>query len=1037
MANYFIERPVFAWVLAIILMLAGGIAIMNLPVAQYPQIAPPTITVSATYPGADAQTVEDSVTQVIEQNMTGLDGLMYMSSTSDAAGNAQITLTFETGTSADIAQVQVQNKLQLAMPSLPQEVQQQGISVDKSSSNILMVAAFISDDGSLNQYDIADYVASNIKDPLSRTAGVGSVQLFGSQYAMRIWLDPQKLNKYNLEPQDVISQIKIQNNQISGGQLGGMPQAADQQLNASIIVQTRLQSPEEFGKILLKVQQDGSQVLLRDVARVELGAEDYSTVARYNGKPAAGIAIKLATGANALDTSKAVKSELDRLSAWFPASLKTVYPYDTTPFIQISIQEVFKTLIEAIILVFLVMYLFLQNFRATLIPTIAVPVVILGTFAILSAVGFTINTLTMFGMVLAIGLLVDDAIVVVENVERVISEEGLAPKEAAHKSMGQIQRALVGIAVVLSAVFMPMAFMSGATGEIYRQFSITLISSMLLSVFVAMSLTPALCATLLKPTKEVTTGNSLFARFNRLFEASTNHYTDSTRRLLGTTGRYMVVYLLIVAGMAVLFLRTPTSFLPEEDQGVLMTTAQLPSGSTMVNTSKVLDEITDYYLTKEKNNVESVFTVGGFGFSGQGQNNGLAFISLKPWSERVGEENSVTGIIQRAMVALSAINKAVVFPFNLPAVAELGTASGFDMELLDNGNLGHEKLTQARNELLAMAAQAPDQVTGVRPNGLEDTPMFRVNVNAAKAEAMGVSLSDINQTISTAFGSSYVNDFLNQGRVKKVYVQAGTPFRMLPDNINQWYVRNASGAMAPLSAYSSTEWTYGSPRLERYNGLPSMEILGEAAAGKSTGEAMDFMASLVAKLPAGVGYSWTGLSYQEKLSTNQAPMLYAISLIVVFLALAALYESWSIPFSVMLVVPLGVIGALLATDLRGLSNDVYFQVGLLTTIGLAAKNAILIVEFAVEMMQKEGKSPVEAIIEAARMRLRPILMTSLAFILGVLPLVVSHGAGSGAQNAVGTGVMGGMFAATVLAIYFVPVFFIVVEHLFSRFKKRT
>ncbi|EHG6000324.1 efflux RND transporter permease subunit [Escherichia fergusonii] len=1037
MANYFIERPVFAWVLAIILMLAGGIAIMNLPVAQYPQIAPPTITVSATYPGADAQTVEDSVTQVIEQNMTGLDGLMYMSSTSDAAGNAQITLTFETGTSADIAQVQVQNKLQLAMPSLPQEVQQQGISVDKSSSNILMVAAFISDDGSLNQYDIADYVASNIKDPLSRTAGVGSVQLFGSQYAMRIWLDPQKLNKYNLEPQDVISQIKIQNNQISGGQLGGMPQAADQQLNASIIVQTRLQSPEEFGKILLKVQQDGSQVLLRDVARVELGAEDYSTVARYNGKPAAGIAIKLATGANALDTSKAVKSELDRLSAWFPASLKTVYPYDTTPFIQISIQEVFKTLIEAIILVFLVMYLFLQNFRATLIPTIAVPVVILGTFAILSAVGFTINTLTMFGMVLAIGLLVDDAIVVVENVERVISEEGLAPKEAAHKSMGQIQRALVGIAVVLSAVFMPMAFMSGATGEIYRQFSITLISSMLLSVFVAMSLTPALCATLLKPTKEVTTGNSLFARFNRLFEASTNHYTDSTRRLLGTTGRYMVVYLLIVAGMAVLFLRTPTSFLPEEDQGVLMTTAQLPSGSTMVNTSKVLDEITDYYLTKEKNNVESVFTVGGFGFSGQGQNNGLAFISLKPWSERAGEENSVTGIIQRAMVALSAINKAVVFPFNLPAVAELGTASGFDMELLDNGNLGHEKLTQARNELLAMAAQAPDQVTGVRPNGLEDTPMFRVNVNAAKAEAMGVSLSDINQTISTAFGSSYVNDFLNQGRVKKVYVQAGTPFRMLPDNINQWYVRNASGTMAPLSAYSSTEWTYGSPRLERYNGLPSMEILGEAAAGKSTGEAMDFMASLVAKLPAGVGYSWTELSYQEKLSTNQAPMLYAISLIVVFLALAALYESWSIPFSVMLVVPLGVIGALLATDLRGLSNDVYFQVGLLTTIGLAAKNAILIVEFAVEMMQKEGKSPVEAIIEAARMRLRPILMTSLAFILGVLPLVISHGAGSGAQNAVGTGVMGGMFAATVLAIYFVPVFFIVVEHLFSRFKKRT
>ncbi len=933
MANYFIDRPVFAWVLAIIMMLAGGLAIMNLPVAQYPQIAPPTITVSATYPGADAQTVEDSVTQVIEQNMNGLDGLMYMSSTSDAAGNASITLTFETGTSPDIAQVQVQNKLQLAMPSLPEAVQQQGISVDKSSSNILMVAAFISDNGSLNQYDIADYVASNIKDPLSRTAGVGSVQLFGSEYAMRIWLDPQKLNKYNLVPSDVISQIKVQNNQISGGQLGGMPQAADQQLNASIIVQTRLQTPEEFGKILLKVQQDGSQVLLRDVARVELGAEDYSTVARYNGKPAAGIAIKLAAGANALDTSRAVKEELNRLSAYFPASLKTVYPYDTTPFIEISIQEVFKTLVEAIILVFLVMYLFLQNFRATIIPTIAVPVVILGTFAILSAVGFTINTLTMFGMVLAIGLLVDDAIVVVENVERVIAEDKLPPKEATHKSMGQIQRALVGIAVVLSAVFMPMAFMSGATGEIYRQFSITLISSMLLSVFVAMSLTPALCATILKAAPEGGhKPNALFARFNTLFEKSTQHYTDSTRSLLRCTGRYMVVYLLICAGMAVLFLRTPTSFLPEEDQGVFMTTAQLPSGATMVNTTKVLQQVTDYYLTKEKDNVQSVFTVGGFGFSGQGQNNGLAFISLKPWSERV-------------------------------------------------------------------------------------------------------ALSDINQTISTAFGSSYVNDFLNQGRVKKVYVQAGTPFRMLPDNINQWYVRNASGTMAPLSAYSSTEWTYGSPRLERYNGIPSMEILGEAAAGKSTGDAMKFMADLVAKLPAGVGYSWTGLSYQEALSSNQAPALYAISLVVVFLALAALYESWSIPFSVMLVVPLGVVGALLATDLRGLSNDVYFQVGLLTTIGLSAKNAILIVEFAVEMMQKEGKTPIEAIIEAARMRLRPILMTSLAFILGVLPLVISHGAGSGAQNAVGTGVIGGMFAATVLAIYFVPVFFVVVEHLFARFKK--
>ncbi|STA75612.1 acriflavin resistance protein F [Citrobacter freundii] len=1037
MANFFIERPVFAWVLAIIMMFTGGIAIMNLPIAQYPQIAPPTITISAAYPGADAKTVEDSVTQVIEQNMNGLDGLMYMSSTSDAAGNASIILTFKTGTSPDIAQVQVQNKLQLAMPSLPQEVQQQGISVDKSSSNILMVAGFISDNNSLSQYDIADYVASNIKDPISRTAGVGSVQLFGSQYAMRIWLDPQKLDKYNLTPQDVITQLKVQNNQISGGQLGGMPQSADQQLNASIIVQTRLQTTDEFGKIFLKVQQDGSQVLLRDVARIELGAENYATVARYNGKPAAGIAIKLAAGANALETSQAVKQELNRLSAWFPASMKTVYPYDTTPFIEISIQGVFHTLIEAIILVFLVMYLFLQSFRATLIPTIAVPVVILGTFAILDVAGFSINTLTMFGMVLAIGLLVDDAIVVVENVERIIAEEHLSPKAATHKAMGQLQRALVGIAVVLSAVFMPMAFMSGATGEIFRQFSITLISSMLLSVFVAMSLTPALCAMLLKSHEgEKASTHFLFTRFNHFMEKCTQHYTDSTRKLLRCTGRYMVVYLVIGAGMIVLFLRTPTSFLPEEDQGVFMTTAQLPSGSTMVNTSKVLGEITDYYLTKEQKNVASVFTVGGFGFSGQGQNNGLAFISLKPWSERVGEENSVTAIIRRAMMALSTINNAVVYPFNLPAVAELGTASGFDMELLDNGNLGHEKMMQARNELLALANQSSGEVDGVRPNGLEDTPMFRIHVNATKAEAMGVALSDINQTISTAFGSRYVNDFLNQGRVKKVYVQADTPFRMLPDNINHWYVRNASGAMTPLSAYSSTEWTYGSPRLERYNGQPAMEILGQPVEGKSSGDAMKFMASLINKLPAGVGYAWTGLSYQEALSTNQAPMLYGISLIVVFLALAALYESWSIPFSVMLVVPIGVVGALLATDLRGLSNDVYFQVGLLTTMGLSAKNAILIVEFAVEIMQKEGKTPLEAAVEAAQMRLRPILMTSLAFILGVIPLAISNGAGSGAQNAVGTGVIGGMLAATVLAIYFVPLFFVLVENMLARFKTR-
>ena len=1035
-SRFFVRRPVFAWVIAILIMLAGVLAIRTLPVGQYPDVAPPAVKISATYTGASAETLENSVTQVIEQQLTGLDHLLYFSSTSSSDGSVSITVTFEQGTDPDTAQVQVQNKVQQAESRLPSEVQQSGVTVEKSQSSFLLILAVYDKTNRATSSDISDWLVSNMQDPLARVEGVGSLQVFGAEYAMRVWMDPTKLASYSLMPSDVQSAIEAQNVQVSAGKIGALPSSNAQQLTATVRAQSRLQTPDQFKAIIVKSQADGSVVRLSDVARVEMGSEDYTATANLNGHPAAGIAVMMAPGANALDTATLVKSKIAEFQRQMPQGYDIAYPKDSTEFIKISVEDVIQTLFEAIILVVCVMYLFLQNFRATLIPAVAVPVVLLGTFGVLALFGYSINTLTLFAMVLAIGLLVDDAIVVVENVERVIAEDKLPPKEATHKSMGQIQRALVGIAVVLSAVFMPMAFMSGATGEIYRQFSITLISSMLLSVFVAMSLTPALCATILKAAPEGGhKPNALFARFNTLFEKSTQHYTDSTRSLLRCTGRYMVVYLLICAGMAVLFLRTPTSFLPEEDQGVFMTTAQLPSGATMVNTTKVLQQVTDYYLTKEKNNVQSVFTVGGFGFSGQGQNNGLAFISLKPWSERVGEENSVTAIIQRAMIALSSINKAVVFPFNLPAVAELGTASGFDMELLDNGNLGHEKLTQARNELLSLAAQSPNQVIGVRPNGLEDTPMFKVNVNAAKAEAMGVALSDINQTISTAFGSSYVNDFLNQGRVKKVYVQAGTPFRMLPDNINQWYVRNASGTMAPLSAYSSTEWTYGSPRLERYNGIPSMEILGEAAAGKSTGDAMKFMADLVAKLPAGVGYSWTGLSYQEALSSNQAPALYAISLVVVFLALAALYESWSIPFSVMLVVPLGVVGALLATDLRGLSNDVYFQVGLLTTIGLSAKNAILIVEFAVEMMQKEGKTPVEAIIEAARMRLRPILMTSLAFILGVLPLVISHGAGSGAQNAVGTGVMGGMFAATVLAIYFVPVFFVVVEHLFARFKK--
>ncbi|EHZ2074478.1 efflux RND transporter permease subunit [Salmonella enterica] len=1034
MANFFIRRPIFAWVLAIILMMAGALAIMQLPVAQYPTIAPPAVSISATYPGADAQTVQDTVTQVIEQNMNGIDNLMYMSSTSNSAGSVTITLTFQSGTDPDIAQVQVQNKLQLATPLLPQEVQQQGISVEKSSSSFLMVAGFVSDNPNTTQDDISDYVASNIKDSISRLNGVGDVQLFGAQYAMRIWLDANLLNKYQLTPVDVINQLKVQNDQIAAGQLGGTPALPGQQLNASIIAQTRLKDPEEFGKVTLRVNTDGSVVHLKDVARIELGGENYNVVARINGKPASGLGIKLATGANALDTATAIKVKLAELQPFFPQGMKVVYPYDTTPFVKISIHEVVKTLFEAIILVFLVMYLFLQNIRATLIPTIAVPVVLLGTFAVLAAFGYSINTLTMFGMVLAIGLLVDDAIVVVENVERVMMEDNLSPREATEKSMSQIQGALVGIAMVLSAVFIPMAFFGGSTGAIYRQFSITIVSAMALSVLVALILTPALCATLLKPVsaEHHEKKSGFFGWFNTRFDHSVNHYTNSVSGIVRNTGRYLIIYLLIVVGMAVLFLRLPTSFLPEEDQGVFLTMIQLPSGATQERTQKVLDQVTHYYLNNEKANVESVFTVNGFSFSGQGQNSGMAFVSLKPWEERNGEENSVEAVIARATRAFSQIRDGLVFPFNMPAIVELGTATGFDFELIDQGGLGHDALTKARNQLLGMVAKHPDLLVRVRPNGLEDTPQFKLDVDQEKAQALGVSLSDINETISAALGGYYVNDFIDRGRVKKVYVQADALFRMLPGDINNLYVRSANGEMVPFSTFSSARWIYGSPRLERYNGMPSMELLGEAAPGRSTGEAMSLMENLASQLPNGIGYDWTGMSYQERLSGNQAPALYAISLIVVFLCLAALYESWSIPFSVMLVVPLGVVGALLAASLRGLNNDVYFQVGLLTTIGLSAKNAILIVEFAKDLMEKEGRGLIEATLEASRMRLRPILMTSLAFILGVMPLVISRGAGSGAQNAVGTGVMGGMLTATLLAIFFVPVFFVVVKRRFNR-----
>lgn len=1032
MARFFIDRPIFAWVIALVIMLAGSLAIIKLPVAQYPSIAPPAVSISASYPGASAKTVEDSVTQIIEQNMTGLDHLLYMSSQSDSAGRVSVTLTFQPGTDPDIAQVQVQNKLQQAMSLLPQEVQQQGIRVQKTSSSFLMVAAFISSDGSMKNDDLADYVVSNIKEPLSRLDGVGEITLFGSQYSMRVWLDPNKLNRVQMTPVDVQAAIKAQNAQVAFGKLGGTPSVKDQQFTATIMGQTRLSTVEQFNDILLRVNQDGSKVRLKDVARVELAGESYDAEALYNGQSTAAVAIKLATGANALDTAEKVRAKLNELSDYFPANMEIVYPYDTTPFVQISIEEVVQTLIEAIFLVFCVMYLFLQNFRATLIPTIAVPVVLLGTFGVMAAFGFSINTLTMFGMVLAIGLLVDDAIVVVENVERLMSEEDLSPLEATRKSMTQITGALVGIALVLSAVFVPMAFFGGSTGAIYRQFSLTIVSAMVLSVLVALILTPALCATLLKPMKHGEFGakRGFFGWFNRAFDAGTNRYQRGVRKVIKQGVRYSLIYGAMLAVLAVLFMRMPTSFLPEEDQGVIMSMVQLPVGATKQRTEVVLADMRDYFLKNEKDNVDSVLTVSGFSFAGSGQNAGMAFIKLKDWSERKSPDRSANAIIGRAMGYLFSIKEAQVFAFNLPPIPELGTATGFDFFLQDRGGIGHDKLMAARNQLLGMAAQDPTLVR-VRPNGMEDTPQLDIKIDYEKALAQGLSIADINNTLAAAWGSSYVNDFVDRGRIKKVYLQADAPFRMNPEDLKLWYVRNSAGQMVPFSAFASTEWSFGSPRLERYNGVPAMEIVGEAAPGKSTGDAMAAIEQMVKQLPEGVGIEWTGLSFQERQAGSQAPALYAISLLVVFLCLAALYESWSIPFSVMLVVPLGVLGAILAATLRGLENDVYFQVGLLTTIGLSAKNAILIVEFAKELYDK-GMGLGEAVVEAARLRLRPILMTSLAFILGVLPLVISSGAGASSRNAIGTGVMGGMISATVLAIFFVPLFFVLVMRYFTQ-----
>ena len=1027
MARFFIDRPIFATVIAIIIMLAGGAAVLNLPVAQYPNIAPTSVSIGAFYPGASAKTVEDSVTQVIEQKMKGLDGLLYMSASSSSTGGVGVNLTFAPGIDPDIAQVQVQNKLQLAIPFLPIEVQRQGIQVTKSGTGFLMVIGFVSEDGRMSEVDLGDYVATNVSDVLSRVEGVGNVELFGGAYAMRIWLDPGKLEAYRLTPSDVAAAVQAQNTQISAGQLGSTPSAPGQQLNATITAQSRLSTPEEFRRILLRTDPDGSMVRLSDVARVELGAASYDTVSRFNTKTATGLAIMMAAGANALDTAEAVRAKLHELEGFFPAGMKAVVPYDVTPFVQVSIDEVVVTLFEAVALVFLVMLVFLQSIRATLIPTIAVPVVLLGTFAILQAFGFSINTLTMFAMVLAIGLLVDDAIVVVENVERIMREEGLNARDATRKSMDQITSALIGITLVLSAVFVPMAFFGGSVGVIYQQFSVTIVSAMVLSVLVALTLTPALCATILKHTPGHGT-RGLAGLFNRTFDRGTRAF----RTVVGHMIRRALYYLLLFGGLtaatALLFQRLPTSFLPAEDQGFLISMVQGPVGATQERTLKVVEQMEGYFM--EAPEVRSIFAIAGFSFGGAGQNTAIAFVMLKDWDQRPDPEQQIDQVVQRAGGALWGIKDAMVFAFQPPVLMELGDASGWTLKLEDRAGLGHEALLAARNQLLGLAAQEP-LLAGARPNGMEDTPELHLSIDHEKAGAFGVSLAEINATLGAAWGGAYLNDFIDRGRVKRVYMQADAPFRMVPEDLGRWYVRNDRGDMVSFASFMSSGWTYGPPRLERFNGMPSFEITGQAAPGVSSGTAMDAVERLVAQLPPGIGYEWAGISFQERQSGSQTGLLYVLSLLVVFLSLAALYESWSIPFAVLLVVPFGVLGAVLAAMLRDFANDVYFQVGLLTTVGLSAKNAILIVEFAKAQVD-QGKDLLASTLEAVRLRLRPILMTSLAFGLGVLPLAISSGAGSAARNAVGTGVLGGMILATALGVLFVPVFFVLIRKIFVR-----
>lgn len=1040
MSKYFINRPIFAWVIAILIMLVGIIAMRHLPVEQYPQIAPPTVSVSAVYPGADAQTVENTVTQVIEQQMKGLDGLMYMSSGSSANGLASITLTFENDVDPDTAQIQVQNKLQAATSSLPVDVQRQGLSVNKSGSSFLMVASFISEDGSMTQSDIADYINTNVVDSLSRVNGVGSLNVFGSPYAMRIWLDPAKLSSYALMPSDVLTAIRSQNVQVSAGQLASLPTDLDRQvINATVSVQSFLQTPKEFGQILLKTDTSGAKVYLKDVADIELGSESYAVKTLYNGQEAAGMGIMLASGANALQVRQAVQERLDELSQGFPAGLKIVVPYDTTPFVKLSIQQVVMTLLEAIVLVFLVMFLFLQNWRATIIPTLAVPVVILGTCAVLFLFGFTINILTMFAMVLAIGLLVDDAIVVVENVERLLEENpNISVKEATTRSMDEISKVVIGIAIILSVVFVPMIFFGGSSGVIYRQFAVTLIASMSLSAVIALIFTPALCVTILKrqPHKDVHTQKGFFGWFNRFFFKASRDYEHFVGKTFNAKWFFAIAYVGVIIVIALIFMRLPTSFVPEEDQGMLMTLVQLPAGSTLDQTEEVMAKVGGYFHEQEADNVESVFTVSGFSFGASGQNTGLAFVKLKDWGERNTKDSVAQAIAGRAMVLNAMIPEAtLVYPIAPPAIQGFGNASGFNLQLQDIGGVGHAKLLDARNMLLGMSAQN-EHVVGVRPNGQEDAPKLKVNINQEQAAAYDLDMTTINTTLAQAFGGSYVNDFIDRGRIKKVYMQGNPDSRATPEDINKWHVRNAQGQMIGFGAFSDSQWEFGSLALHRYNGLSSLNVQGAAAVGKSTGDAMLAMEEMIAQLPEGIGHEWTGLSLEERKSGGQALPLYIISMLVVFLCLAALYESWSVPFSVMLVIPLGVIGAVVFTMLRGFANDVYLQVGLLTVIGLSAKNAILIIEFA-KAIQESGKSLKESVMTAARLRLRPIIMTSLAFGIGVVPLMIATGAGSGSQNAVGTSVVGGVITATFLGVFFIPMFYVWVRSVFPYKHKKT